>query len=94
MSWRVAEWLHERRIGAIAADNIAVEVIAPEVENHFLLFHMLAIRDMGMTLGEIWDLEALAEDCARDGVYEFFLLTAPLVVPGGIGPPINPVAIK
>jgi kynurenine formamidase len=94
ISWRVAEWLHDRRIGAIAADNIAVEVIAPEVEGHFLLFHMLAIRDMGMSLGEIWDLEALSEDCANDGVYEFFLLTAPLIVPGGIGSPINPVAIK
>jgi len=94
VSWRVAEWLHERDIAAIAADNIAVEVIAPEIENHFLVFHMLAIRDMGMSLGEIWDLEALAADCEADGVYDFLLLTAPLVVPGGIGSPINPIAIK
>jgi kynurenine formamidase len=94
VSWKVAEWLHGHSIGAIAADNIAVEVITPEVENHFLLFHLLAIRDMGMSLGEIWDLETLSEDCAEDGIYEFFLTTAPLIVPGGIGSPINPVAIK
>jgi len=94
VSWRVARWLHERNVAAIASDNIAVEVITPEVENHFLLFHMLAIRDMGMSLGEIWDLEALAEDCANDRVYEFLLAAPPLLVPGGVGSPINPIAIK
>jgi kynurenine formamidase len=94
ISWRVAEWLHVRQIAAIASDNPAVEVIVPEVEHHFLLFHMLAIRDMGMSLGEIWDLEALAADCAEDHVYEFLLVAPPLLVPGGVGSPINPVAIK
>jgi hypothetical protein len=27
---------------------------------------------MGMTLGEMFDLEALAEDCEADGVWECF----------------------
>ena len=30
--------------------------------------HMVLIRDMGMTLGEILDLDELADDCAADGV--------------------------
>ena len=34
--------------------------------------HCVLIRDMGMTLGEILDLEELAADCAADGVWEFF----------------------
>ena len=38
--------------------------------------HMVLIRDMGMTLGEILDLDELADDCASDGMYEFFC-TAP-----------------
>ncbi|PQP23415.1 cyclase family protein [Rhodococcus opacus] len=94
VSWKVAEWLHERRVAAIAADNIAVERRTPEIDNHVLLFHMLTIRDMGMTLGEIWDLEALAQDCAGDGVYEFFLSATPLLVTGAVGSPVTPVAIK
>jgi hypothetical protein len=49
---------------------------------------------MGMMLGEIWDLEALGADCAQDGVYEFLLAAPPLTVAGGVGSPINPVAIK
>jgi kynurenine formamidase len=94
VSWRVAGWLHEKKIAAIASDNVAVEVITPEVENHFLLFHCLAIRDMGMSLGEIWDLEALGEDCAREGTYDFLLTAPPLLVPGGVGSPITPIAIR
>jgi len=94
VSWKVAGWLHEKRIAAIAADNVAVEVMTPEVENHFLLFHMLTIRDMGMSLGEIWDLEALGEDCAREGTYDFLLAAPPLMVPGAVGSPITPIAIR
>jgi hypothetical protein len=55
---------------------------------------MLALRDMGMMLGEIWDLEALGADCAQDHVYEFLLSAAPLEIPGGVGSPVNPIAIK
>lgn len=94
VSWRVAEWLHERRTAALAADNHGVETVKPEGGNPVLLFHMLAIRDMGMTLGEIWDLEQLGADCASDGVYEFLLVAPPLAVAGGVGSLVNPVAIK
>ena len=37
---------------------------------------------------------ALASDCAADGIYEMFLVSAPLNAPGGIGSPANAVAIK
>jgi len=94
LSWRCAEWLHGKQAAAIASDNIAVEVIASEFPDAFLVFHMLAIRDMGMMLGEIWDLEALGADCAADGVYSFLLAAQPLRVTGGVGSPVNPVAIK
>lgn len=93
LSWRCAEWLHEHRVAAVAVDNPAVEVMPPE-EGVLLLLHCLAIRDMGLTLGEIWNLEALSQDCAEDGVYEFFLSAPALNVPGGVGTPISPIAIK
>jgi hypothetical protein len=45
-------------------------------------------------LGEYWDLTALADDCASDGVYEFQLIAPPLRVTGAVGSPVNPIAIK
>jgi len=47
-----------------------------------------------MLVGEIFDLEGLAEDCAGDGVYEFQLVAPPLPITGAVGSPINPLAIK
>jgi hypothetical protein len=45
-------------------------------------------------MGEIFDVSALAADCAQDGVYEFFFCAPPLIITGGTGSPINPYAIK
>ena len=49
---------------------------------------------MGLTLGEMFDLEALAADCAQDGVWEFLFTAPPLKVTGGVGSPLNPLAVK
>jgi hypothetical protein len=49
---------------------------------------------MGLTVGEMWNFEDLAIDCAADGRYSFFLSAAPLPVTGAVGSPINPIAIK
>ncbi|HYB43786.1 MAG TPA: cyclase family protein, partial [Candidatus Methylomirabilis sp.] len=43
---------------------------------------------------EIFDLDALAEDCAKDGVREFQFVAPPLPITGAVGSPINPLAIK
>lgn len=94
LSWRCAEWLHNKKAAAVACDNVAVEVSPAEIEGTTLLFHMLALREMGMMLGEMWDAEALAADCAQDKVYEFMLVAQPLLLPGAVGSPVNPLAIK
>lgn len=94
LSWRCAEWLHERGIAAVASDNVQVEPLFPEHDSIPLGLHCLAIRDMGMSLGELWSLGELADDCARDGVYDFQLVAPPIRFTGGIGSPLNPVAIK
>jgi len=49
---------------------------------------------MGILVGEIFDLDALAADCARDGVHEFQFVAPPLPITGAVGSPINPLAIK
>jgi hypothetical protein len=59
-----------------------------------LPLHLLCLRDMGLMFGEYWDLTALADDCAADGVYEFQLIAPPLRVVGAVGSPVNPIAIK
>ena len=36
----------------------------------------------------------LAEDCARDHVYEFMFVAPPIPITGAVGSPVNPFAIK
>jgi kynurenine formamidase len=88
------EWLHDKEIAAILSDNWAIEVLPGENPEAVLNVHCVLIRDMGMTLGEILDLEELAADCAADGVWEFFFCAPPLKVTKAVGSPINPLAIK
>ena len=52
------------------------------------------IPHIGLFIGEMWDLDALAADCAADGVYDFWLTAAPLPVTGAVGAPVNPIAVK
>jgi hypothetical protein len=55
---------------------------------------MLALRDMGMPLGEMFNLDALAADCAADGRYAFLLAAPPLAFTNAVGSPVNPLALK
>ncbi len=88
------EWLHAHEVAAVATDTSAVEVIPFEDQTTPLPVHLLCIRDMGLTLGEMFNLEELAADCARDGVWEFLFTAPPLKVTGGVGSPLNPLAVK
>ena len=88
------EWLHAREIAALACDTSAVEVIPYEHAGLPLPFHALCIRDMGLTLGEMFVLDALAADCAADGAWTFLFSAPPLRVTGGVGSPLNPLAVK
>ncbi len=88
------DWLSQKGVAAVCSDNWAIEVLPGEIEGELLNVHMVLIRDMGMTLGEILDFEELSADCEQDGVYEFFFCAPPLKFTGGVGSPINPLAIK
>lgn len=89
----VLPWLHDRQVAGIATDNWAVEAVPSRAP---LLFpvHAVAIVHMGLLMGEIFDLEELAADCAQDGVYEFLLSGGPLPFTGSVSAPCNPVAVK
>jgi hypothetical protein len=93
----VCEYLWNSHAAAIAADNFAVEVFPADYDpaaHPFGFLHHVLIGLFGMALGELWWLADLARDCAADGVYEAFLVSAPLNAPGGIGSPASAVAIK
>jgi kynurenine formamidase len=55
--------------------------------------HCITIPIMGMPLLDNADFRRLADYCAETGRYEFQFCAAPLVIGGGTGSPINPIAI-
>jgi kynurenine formamidase len=87
-------WLHHHEVAALACDNWAVEVLPGEDPEVRLPFHMVAIRDLGLTLGEMFDFDELADDCEADGVWDCFFVAPPLRVTRAVGSPINPLALK
>ncbi len=88
------DWLHAKDVAAVCSDNWAIEVLPGEQPDVILPVHMVLIRDMGMTLGEILDFDELAADCAADGRWDFFFCCPPLKFTRAVGSPINPLAIK
>jgi kynurenine formamidase len=94
LSFTTAEWLHRTEIAAIATDTWGFEVRPNEFDNAWQPLHQVAIPHIGLFIGEMWDLDALAADCAHDRVYDFWLTAAPLPVTGAVGAPVNPIAVK
>jgi kynurenine formamidase len=86
-------WLHSRGIAAVACDNWAVEALHGPASVRMPV-HELAIVHMGMPLGELFDLDGLAARCASDGRWDFLLSAGPLPIEGGVGGPVNPLAIR
>jgi kynurenine formamidase len=94
---QMASYLWNSGVSAIVSDTFATEVWPPDWSEEgrpFGFLHRILIGQLGMAIGELWDLDVLAEDCAADGVFEFLLVSAPLHVPGGIGSPSNAIALK
>ena len=81
-------------MAAIATDTWGAEVRPNELPDVFQPLHLILIVSMGLLVGEIWDLDPLAADCAEDGQYDFLYVAAPLKVVNGTGAPVNPVVIK
>lgn len=52
-----------------------------------------AIYSLGQAIIDNADLESLSQHCAQSGIYEFLFMALPLVVVGGTGSPVNPVAV-
>lgn len=87
-------FLWDAHVAAVAADNPSLEVWpatswTPEHAIHFSLLCLL-----GIPIGELFDLDALAEDCANDGRYDAFITSAPLIVSSGVASPPGAICVK
>jgi kynurenine formamidase len=84
-------YLWNNHFAAVAGDTVAFEAYPAQPGQGM---HEMILAMWGLPIGEMFNLEALADDCARDGVYEFFFTSAPLNKLGGVASPPNALAIK
>lgn len=93
LSFTTAGWLHRTEIAAVATDTWGFEVRPNEFDAAFQPLHQVVIPNMGLTIGEMWDLDALADACRARGRWEFLLTAATIPITGAVGSPVNPLAI-
>jgi kynurenine formamidase len=80
-----AQWLSGKGVFAAGSDTVAFEHVPdPEMPVHI---HLLF--EKGIHIIEALNLEELA----RDRVYEFLFIAAPLKLRGGTGAPLRPIAL-
>ncbi len=80
--------------GTMLADSERDEVLADLRRGPEAFIHTVLLPMLGLPLGELFWLDALADDCAADGRYEFFFTSAPFNLPAGVASPPNALAIK
>lgn len=94
LAFDTLDWLQAREVAAVACDTWGVEVRPNGADGVNQPWHWICIPIMGLTMGEIFKLDALAADCAADGTYDFMFVAASLPITGAVGSPVNPLAIR
>ncbi|CAK7203610.1 hypothetical protein SEUCBS139899_006347 [Sporothrix eucalyptigena] len=88
------DFLHDNYFAAAVADNPMLEMWPPKsFSTKDYCLHAFLLPMWGMPIGELWDLEALAEKCNATGRYSFFLTSSPDYVHGSVGSHSNALAI-
>jgi hypothetical protein len=64
--------------------------VAPEGDWYV---HEVLLSGWGCPIGEMFDLEVLAEECKKRARYSFFFCSSPLHVIGGVASPPNAIAV-
>jgi hypothetical protein len=107
-SEEMAELLWDWQLAAVAADNPALETWPTRADGspgtadssgrwalpHPWSLHSRIIAGLGLPVGEMWDLEALAADSAETGEYRGMLTSAPLNLVGGAASPANALVLR
>jgi kynurenine formamidase len=95
MAFETLEFVQKTELAALATDTWGAEVRPNNTEGNINQpWHWITIPIMGMTMGEIFNLKELADDCAEDGTYEFLFVAPAIPITGAVGSPVNPLAIK
>ncbi|MGW0632571.1 cyclase family protein [Streptomyces sp. NPDC002758] len=82
-------WLAGQDVVLIGADNIGVEIASPVFIQTGSRGHGMLLRDYGIYILELLNLEELS----ASGAVEFLFTMAPLRIAGGTGSPVNPLAV-
>ena len=87
---QAGEWLAGKEVVVVGSDNWGVEAFPNPDPNLSAPVHQLLLARNGIYLHENLATEGLA----RDSVYEFAYVFAPLRLKGATGSPGNPIAIR
>jgi len=71
-------WIWEKEFAAVAGDMPAFEALPFQSTTHWM--HEWLLAGWGMPIGELFDLEKLAGECARLKKWTFFFSSVPLNV--------------
>jgi kynurenine formamidase len=82
------DFIRDNDLAAVGCDNAAIECI-PFDDDRFLAFHIEVLVKLGVPLIEHLRLTPMAVDKC----YSSLLVVAPMLVTGGTGSPVNPIAI-
>lgn len=90
----LVQWFHDLDITCLVTDTLGNETTRDPRSGAFYPLHAALMRGLGVVFTEAAWLEDLAQDCHRDGVWEFFYAAAPIPLIGGSGAATNPVVVK
>ena len=85
-------WLHQRGIALLGSDT-PNDPWPREYPDLGLPMHHIGIVRMGLWLLDNANLEELADMCAEQNRWEFFLSINPLRIHNGTGSPVNPIVV-
>ena len=84
-------WLRERDVAVVGSD-LCLDVVPSGVDGFRMPVHWVVVTAMGVPILDNCDFEEVSQQCRQRRRWEFLLTVAPLVVTGGTGSPINPIA--
>jgi kynurenine formamidase len=106
---RTAQVLWDLHVAAVAADNPSLEVWPPGALNSAdelaairadparrpeIFVHQRLLPLLGIPIGELFVLDALADDCAAEGDWEGLFTSAPLNLRDGVASPPNALVVR
>lgn len=106
---RTAQVLWDLHVAAVASDNPSLELWPPGAAHEAveleairsdparrpeIFVHQRLLPLLGIPIGELFELDELADDCAAEASWEGFFTSAPLNLRHGVASPPNALVIR